>query len=279
MVVDVVNGEVTPEDVEGRTVVLDILVRLADGRAINVEMQSAKQAHFRDRSLYYWARAYGMQLEAGSSFGELRPVVSVLFLAHRELEGDRLHSVFHLLEIHDHQRYSEALEVHVVELPKRPRGPDDAPEEAPELLDWAQFLGARTDEEARSAAMKNQEVAQAYEDLKEISGSPEARELARRRQLALDGYRIEMGAALAKGRREGLEEGRKEGLEEGWKEGRKEGLEEGLAIMLLELLAAKFGPVDAEVEARVRSASEDLARTWGRRIITAGSLDEVFGSG
>ena len=266
MVVDVVNGEVTPEDVEGRTVVLDILVRLADGRAINVEMQSAKQTHFRDRSLYYWARAYGTQLEAGSTFGELRPVVSVLFLAHRELEGNRLHSVFHLLEIHDHQRYSEALEVHVVELPKRPRDPDGAPEEAPELLDWAQFLGARTDEEARGAAMKNQEVAQAYEDLKEISGSPQARELARRRQLALDGYRIEMGAAQAKGRAEG----RREGLEEGHKE--------GLAALLLEQLAAKFGPVDTEVEARVRSAPEDVARSWGRRILTAGSMDEVFGA-
>jgi hypothetical protein len=38
----------------------------------------------------------------------------------------------------------------------------------------------------------------------------------------------------------------------------------------------KFGPLEPEVEERVRSADADRLLEWGERIVTAGSLAEVF---
>jgi len=64
-----------------------------------------------------------------------------------------------------------------------------------------------------------------------------------------------------------------------WEEGRKEGLQEGRregANLALSQLHLKFGPLEPEVEDRVRSASTDLLLEWGKRILTAESLQEVF---
>ncbi len=60
-------------------------------------------------------------------------------------------------------------------------------------------------------------------------------------------------------------------------EGEARGLARGEAGLLLEQLSVKFGPQDAAVEARVRAASSDQLHLWGRRILTATSVDEVLG--
>lgn len=77
---------------------------------------------------------------------------------------------------------------------------------------------------------------------------------------------------LEKGREEGLERGREEGLEKG----RGEGLREGEARMVLRQLRLKFGPLEAEIEERVRSADPDRLLVWGERVLTAESLQDIF---
>ena len=72
--------------------------------------------------------------------------------------------------------------------------------------------------------------------------------------------------------REIREEGRQEGREEAF----QEGLQEGEALMVLRLLHVKFGPLDPEIEDRVRSADSERLLEWAGRILTAGSLQEVL---
>jgi len=52
--------------------------------------------------------------------------------------------------------------------------------------------------------------------------------------------------------------------------------EEGVR-MVLRLLRLKFGPLEAEIENRVRSADADRLLEWGERVLTAESLQDVFG--
>lgn len=95
---EVLNPEVTREQVDDKGIVLDILVRLQSGARLNVEMQAQNRAAFAGRALYYWARLFGGQLERGQPYLELVPVTSVLFLDYSQLEGSRLHSTFRILE-------------------------------------------------------------------------------------------------------------------------------------------------------------------------------------
>jgi predicted transposase/invertase (TIGR01784 family) len=77
------------------------------------------------------------------------------------------------------------------------------------------------------------------------------------------------------------DKGRAEGLAQGLAQGREEGREEGrrtLAAVLANLLHLKFGAPSAQVRQRLDEASaEDLAR-WTERVLTAATLDDVFGS-
>jgi len=56
--------------------------------------------------------------------------------------------------------------------------------------------------------MSNPVIAKTNALLEQLSAEPSAQELVRQRKLALDTYRIEMGAAKEEGREEGLEQGR-----------------------------------------------------------------------
>ncbi|MGI5222361.1 Rpn family recombination-promoting nuclease/putative transposase [Nocardia sp. CA-290969] len=60
-------------------------------------------------------------------------------------------------------------------------------------------------------------------------------------------------------------------------EGRAEGRAEEAARILLKLLAAKFGTLPAELVDRVRSADTDELEVWTPHLLTATTLNDVFG--
>jgi hypothetical protein len=67
-----------------------------------------------------------------------------------------------------------------------------------------------------------------------------------------------------------------EGLEEGIKEGTKKGIELGYRAVLRELLQQRFGELPADALARLDEADADTLDAWARRVLTAGSLADVF---
>ncbi len=223
--VRVLNPELDLKAVGERGVVLDLLVELVDGRRIDVEMQTTRRPGFRRRVMFYWARAFGRQLLRGQQYTDLRPVVSIVFLDYRELPTERFHSMFRVMETTERYVFTDAFELHLIELPKRPRS--GIPQCEADLVAWTRFLGANSDEEVKEACMTNPDVAKANEVLAMLSATPDARELARTRELALDTYVIEMTEAKKEGRAEGLAEGRAAGVEEGRAAGVAEGRAEG----------------------------------------------------
>ena len=59
-------------------------------------------------------------------------------------------------------------------------------------------------------------------------------------------------------------------------EGRQEGRQEEGVRLVLRQLRLKFGPLEPQIEERVRSADADRLLEWGERVVTAGSLADVF---
>jgi hypothetical protein len=68
-------------------------------------------------------------------------------------------------------------------------------------------------------------------------------------------------------------------LEEIEQRGERRGRAQGRAQMLLELLGARFGSVPPEVRAEVMAADEAALSRWAIRVLTAPTLEEVFGEG
>ena len=66
------------------------------------------------------------------------------------------------------------------------------------------------------------------------------------------------------------------GMRKGFAKGHVKGREEGREELLLEQLACRFGPLSEAVAARIKSGSPAELGRWGRRVLSASTLDDVF---
>nr|VFJ50439.1 MAG: Predicted transposase YdaD [Candidatus Kentron sp. FW]VFJ55130.1 MAG: Predicted transposase YdaD [Candidatus Kentron sp. FW] len=66
------------------------------------------------------------------------------------------------------------------------------------------------------------------------------------------------------------------GMEKGIEKGMEKGREEGRAALLTRQLGLKFGSLPQAVDQRIKSARANELTTWGEKVLTAKSLDEVF---
>ena len=135
--VRVLNPEISREAVQDKGAVLDVRVKLQDGRQINVEMQSQPHPGLLKRALLYLARLYTSQLGRGDPYQDLAPAVSVFVLNFNQLPTARYHTSFRLLETQDHWTPTDDVTLHFVELPKLPDVPV-APD-GPALWKWGRL--------------------------------------------------------------------------------------------------------------------------------------------
>jgi predicted transposase/invertase (TIGR01784 family) len=216
-------------------------------------MQADPWQTVRSRALYYWARMYSAQLGPGIAYDELKACVTIFILGYAELPSEWFHSTFEALEVHGGEPLSEQLQVHFVELPKvPPRGSRRSDEGL--LEDWGRFLMARGDQELEELATSSPVIARAKGALDFLSAQPDARELARQRELARINYISAMREAEVRGEARGKAEA------------------------LLLLLDTRGLAVSEEQRERVLSC-RDAAQLgqWLRRALSVRSVDEVLG--
>jgi predicted transposase/invertase (TIGR01784 family) len=257
--VTVRNPEIARELLDDRGVVLDIFAELEDGTRLDIEMQSERRPSFRRRALYYWARMFGSELERGDDYGQLRPAISVLFLGYRELAGARVHSTFRLLEVHDHERFTDEIELHVIELPKLALATSEEQRDEAKMLAWAKFFAAKSDEEMTEAAMSDSAVEKAHKVLQRVSSDPAARRLAEQRALALVTLKIDFDEI----KREGEAIGRAEGEALGIAKGEALGIAKGEALGIAKGEALGIAKGEAIAHATARAAVLDLCEVLG----------------
>jgi len=75
----------------------------------------------------------------------------------------------------------------------------------------------------------------------------------------------------------GLEQGLEQGREQGREEGREQGRKEGEAALMKKQLARRFGPLSPQIEQRLGQANAEQLLDWGERILSAETIDQVFG--
>jgi len=77
---EVINPQITPEDVHNKSIMLDILARESSGKLLNLEMQTQRHAGWSARMLYYLARILGRQLDKGQDYQHIRPVIGIYLM-------------------------------------------------------------------------------------------------------------------------------------------------------------------------------------------------------
>jgi predicted transposase/invertase (TIGR01784 family) len=206
--VELLNPFNPKEALDDKLSILDVKARDQSGRQFNVEMQLLADPYYERRILYYWAKLHQQQLQEGQDYLELKPTVSVSFLDHVLFPDAPAHHLrFRLLEATQFFPMTDAIDFHLLELPKFTK---PAAELHGVLDGWLYFLrhAAKIDTDALPAALERPLVRRAFEELKMLSQTDLERERYEARRKAL----LDENTRLKVARLEGLAKGEKIGV-------------------------------------------------------------------
>jgi predicted transposase/invertase (TIGR01784 family) len=99
--------------------ILDVKARDQDGRLFNIEIQLLLPSAFTARVLYYWADLYRSQLTEGDDYDELAETISIVLIDQVLFrETPDWHLKFELRDVQHGIRFSNLLQIHVIEFPR-----------------------------------------------------------------------------------------------------------------------------------------------------------------
>ncbi|MDR0248604.1 MAG: Rpn family recombination-promoting nuclease/putative transposase, partial [Oscillospiraceae bacterium] len=176
----VTNADTPPETYGEKFCRLDVNM-LVDGQRVDLEVQVDDEGDYKERSLYYWARAYSSALSEGGKYNELPRAIIISIVNFALFDCEEYHSEFRLLEVTRRAPLTDKQVLHFFELPKLP---DKLSKDDGRNL-WLALFKADTEEDlARIKALEVPIMEQAINAYHTVVVSPEFAEAERLRSRA-----------------------------------------------------------------------------------------------
>lgn len=174
------------KSIDSKYFVLDIRVLLNNNTVINLEMQVMDYANWPERSLSYLCRSFD-SLEIGEDYLDVKPVIHISFLDFTLFdECPEFYATYMLMNVKTHSVYSDKLRISVVELNQIELATEE--DKAFQIDYWAALFKAKTWEDIKMLAEKNEYLNEASETIYQLSAEEQIREQCRARE---EYYRIE----------------------------------------------------------------------------------------
>ena len=230
------------DEIDEKTRVLDVRVKLADGTDIDVEIQNSKDAATVKRSHFYASRMYGRQINSGIYYGELKKVI-VIFITNFEVfpKMQEYHTKWLMTEQKNKEEYFEEIELHFIEMPKFLSIKRD---ESRVKNQWLIFLDSSDEEGVKRAMAENESIREAKEELDKLQQDAHTQYLAWLRQK----YILEKNSARYTGLIEGREEGERNNKIEIARKMLKKGVEINFIHEITELTEEEIEKIRDELD-------------------------------
>lgn len=116
----ILNNELVPEHLSGKTVRLDVHVSFNNGEEADIEMQAGKSSDdLKSRALFYASRLLSNQGQKGRPYKNLKRVYQLFFLNDVLFPGsEKVPRRYTMREETEQDRLSETMEIIFYELPK-----------------------------------------------------------------------------------------------------------------------------------------------------------------
>ena len=203
--VSLVNPSLIREHPDDKLGILDVRVRTASGKNIDIEIQINNVTEIRERLVYYLCSMVTSQIGRGGDYRDIKRTICILIADFVLIQENRsYHNRYRLYDPQTGSELTDLLEVCTLELPKLPQDGDGTT-----LWDWLKFVGARKMEVLEMLAEKNPQVGKAVAKLVELNEDERTRMIASSRER----LRMDNVSQLRTAREEGRKEGRKEGQE------------------------------------------------------------------
>ena len=176
------------EQIDDKTFVLDIHVLLNDDTRLNLEMQVINRGNWPERSLNYLCRAYD-QLKPGEDYSQSKCAIHIGILDFALFEEcPEFYASYKMMNVKNHHVFSDKFILNVLDLTQIKLATDE--DRLCELDHWAELFKAKTWEDLRMIAEKNQYMIEAAEEMYARNADETIREQCRVREenLAYERY-------------------------------------------------------------------------------------------
>lgn len=178
--VEIANPVLLGETVTDKEFRLDIHVVLNNHTLINLEMQIANRLNWRERSVMYLCRSYD-RLNRGQDYLEAKPAVHIGFLDYTLfLEQPEFYASYKLINVKNHQKYSDSLTLYVVDLSRTDLATEE--DRRYHIHEWAMLFKAKTWEEMKMLASRDEHLQEACETIFRMSADELVRKRCRDRE-------------------------------------------------------------------------------------------------
>jgi len=192
--ITVTNTELPPAFKDGKLSRVDIRIKLAVGKHLNVEIQLNDEHNIEKRSIYYTSRLYTEQMKSGMDYEDICSTIAINILDFPYLPFEEYHNRYRIRNIKNNHELTDVFEINFIELPKVVKRPDNNLKEL-----WLRFLAAEWEEELEMVVKEDPIFEKAVNKLSYVSADEQLRyELFMREKAELD-YHSAMARNYSKG--------------------------------------------------------------------------------
>ncbi|MDL2248615.1 Rpn family recombination-promoting nuclease/putative transposase, partial [Tyzzerella sp. OttesenSCG-928-J15] len=154
---EIVDPHLQPETPERKLGILDVKLHTNSGKVVNIEIQVADVSPMRERIVFYTSKMITEQIGKGDNYNAIKKVISIVITDYRLIpENEEYHNRYHLYDKNTGSKFTDILEINVLELPKVPKETDNS-----QLWNWLRFLKSEREEELSMLAEKNKKIEKA----------------------------------------------------------------------------------------------------------------------
>jgi predicted transposase/invertase (TIGR01784 family) len=159
--VEILNPYQLPRMAGSKTTILDVRAKDQAGNFYIVEMQVTDRAGLDKRIVYYGAKSYASQLDAGENYYQLKPVIFIGILDFAYMQNPHYLSRHLILDADTHEHKLKDLEFTFIELPKF----DKTEEQLQTLTEkWIYFIKNAVDLDVIPSSVNDEGLKSAYEE-------------------------------------------------------------------------------------------------------------------
>ena len=197
---------------DDKVTILDLKIETSSGDFINVELQTANHANFKDRIIIYHSKLLDDQVEKGGDYLLAKSISIIICNFNLFKESKTCSSAFMYADLDKKLVLSEKSLIMTFELRK------DKSKLSKKLINWLSFISSETEEDFSLLENKDPSINKAIQTVKILSEDRDFIIELKQRKEIMDKYNFDVYAANLEGKKEGIEQGKKEGKEEGKKE-------------------------------------------------------------
>ncbi|MFL0198849.1 Rpn family recombination-promoting nuclease/putative transposase [Clostridium sp. WILCCON 0269] len=179
--IEIMDEELLHEFKEDKKEILDVKVTTKEKKRMDIRIHIFPHGFIPEKTMFYWANMYISGINSVDTCNKLKKCITINIADSKYTPLKGIHTTYHITEDKTGYKLTDVPEIHFIELSKL-LDEEVMKDENEAIVQWMEFIGAKSEEVMEVLAEKNEDIKKAYNLLKIISKDEKARMLYEVRQ-------------------------------------------------------------------------------------------------